>query len=151
MKMFVSVLYHFCRLLLGGTFVYAGLVKSGDVTAFAGEIANYQILPYAWNYLLAAILPSVEFLAGAFLLANRKVRPAALLLGGLNIVFIVVLASVLWRGLDIDCGCFRPGASTTPAMALWRDVGLLLLAAGIFWLRGGNVPPAQDFPSDDAA
>lgn len=148
MKLLASFAYHLCRILLGGTFVYAGLVKSGDVTAFAGEIANYQILPYAWNYLLAAILPSVEFLAGAFLLANRKVRPAALLLGGLNLVFIAVLASVLWRGLDIDCGCFRPGASTTPAMALWRDIGLLLLVAGTFWLRGGNTPQQQDSPPE---
>lgn len=141
MTRIATLLYHGCRLVLGGLFVYAGAVKSQDVTAFAGEVANYQLLPYAWNYLVAATLPYVEVLAGGCLLANRKVRPAALLIGALTLLFMVVLGSVLVRGLDIDCGCFRPGSKTTPIAALLRDLGILLLAAVTFGLRGGNAPP----------
>jgi uncharacterized membrane protein YphA (DoxX/SURF4 family) len=132
-----SLLYHPCRLLLGGLFLYAGAVKALDVTAFAGQVANYRLLPYAWNHLVAAALPYVELLAGALLLANRKVRPAALLLGGLTGVFMAALASVVARGMDIDCGCFRPGQGHTSAgAALLRDAGILLLAVLVFRLRG---------------
>lgn len=130
------VVYHLCRLGLGAVFVYAGALKSQDVTVFAGDIANYKILPYSLNYLVAATLPYVEVLAGVFLLANRKVRPAALLIGALNVVFMIALASAMVRGLDIDCGCFRAESPTTPAAALVRDAGFLLMAVVIFWLRG---------------
>jgi putative oxidoreductase len=128
--------YHVSRLLLGGLFLYAGLVKTLDVAAFAGEVANYRILPYAWNFVVAAVLPYVETLAGFLLLVNRRVRPAALVLGGLTAVFIAALVSVLARGMDIDCGCFRPGGGHTgPWAALLRDIGLLLLALICYRLR----------------
>ncbi|HEX9873166.1 MAG TPA: MauE/DoxX family redox-associated membrane protein, partial [Deferrimonas sp.] len=85
------VVYHLCRLALGALFVYAGAVKADDVTAFAGSIAAYEILPYFGNYLVAATLPYIEVLAGLLLLVNRRVRPAALLLAGLTLVFMAVL------------------------------------------------------------
>ena len=124
--------YLFCRLLLGAVFVWAGAVKALDVTAFAGQVAAYQLLPYAWNYAVAAALPYVELLAGALLLFNLRVRPAALLLALLNSVFILILASVLVRGLSIDCGCFGPDAGTTPLQALGRDLILLALAIAVY-------------------
>ena len=100
--------YHLCRLILALVFVYAGAVKIQDVVAFAGHVAAYQILPYAMNYLVAATLPYVEFLAGVLLLLNVRFRPALVAIGGMTLVFIAALVSVLLRGLDIDCGCFDP-------------------------------------------
>jgi len=135
----LRVAYHACRLTLGGLFLYAGLSKAGDVTAFARDVANYRILPYSWNYLVAAILPYVEFLAGLLLVAGRRVRPAALVAGALSAVFILALGSVVLRGLDIDCGCFGGGHATVQE-ALWRDAGILLLALSTFRLRGRLAP-----------
>ena len=122
-------LYHLSRLALGSIFLYAGGIKSLHVLDFARDVANYQLLPYAWNYLAAATLPYVEMIAGLLLIFNRKVQPAALLLAILMLVFIAALASVVARGMDIDCGCFNPGQGHTSAgIALLRDVGILLLA-----------------------
>ena len=123
--------FHLCRLLLGAVFAWAGAVKVLDVPAFAGQVAAYQLLPYAWNYLVAATVPYVELLAGGLLLLNVRVKPASLLLAALNVLFMVVLASVLARGLDIDCGCFGPDAGTTPLQALGRDAVLLALAVAV--------------------
>lgn len=133
MKRSGRLTYHLCRLLLGGVFAWAGAVKAFDVPAFAGQVAAYQLLPYAWNYTVAATLPYVELLAGALLLANLRVKPAALLLILLNALFIVVLTSVVARGLDIDCGCFGPDAGTTPLQALGRDIVLVALAVAVYW------------------
>lgn len=137
MKMPAKVVYHASRLLLAAVFIYAGLVKAGDVIAFAGQIANYQLLPYAWNYLVAATLPYLELLCGVLLLLNMRVRPAVLVLFLLNLVFIAALASALVRGLDIDCGCFKPDAAqpTSPLTALWRDLGLAVLMILTWRLR----------------
>jgi uncharacterized membrane protein YphA (DoxX/SURF4 family) len=137
---FTRIAYHLSRLVLGGLFLYAGLVKAGDVTTFARDVANYKILPYSWNYLVAATLPYIEFLAGLLLIANRRVRPAALVAGGLTAVFMLILATVVARGLDIDCGCFRPGGHTTATQALWRDAGILLLSLVTYRLRDRSTP-----------
>ena len=141
MKRSGRVSYHLCRLLLGAVFVWAGAVKALDVPAFAGQVAAYQILPYALNYTVAATLPYVELLAGALLLANLRVKPAVLLLILLNALFIIVLISVVARGLSIDCGCFGPDAGTTPLQALGRDGLLLALAVAISRQHDRYVPP----------
>ena len=99
------VLYHLVRLALALVFVYAGAVKMQDVVAFAGHVAAYQILPYAMNYLVAATLPYIEFLAGVLLLLNLRVRPALVVVGAMTACFMGALVSVLVRGLEIDCGC----------------------------------------------
>ena len=133
-------LYHLIRLTLALVFVYAGAVKMQDVVAFAGHVAAYQILPYAVNYLVAATLPYVEFLAGLLLLLNARIRPALAVIGGMTLVFMVALASVLLRGLEIDCGCFDPGGGqdVTAGVALLRDVGLMVLVVLAWWLRTGE-------------
>jgi len=45
--------------------------------------------------------------------------------------------SVLLRGLDIDCGCFDPGGGqdVSAAVALLRDIGLMVLVVLVWWLR----------------
>lgn len=130
------IVYHLCRLLLGGSFVYAGYLKASDVHAFAGAVAAYQLLPYSLNYLVAATLPWLELLAGGLLLANRHVRASALVLTGLTSLFVAILISAIVRGLEIDCGCFAAADPTTPWEALLRDLVILAVAHLVFHLRG---------------
>ncbi|MCK4621543.1 MAG: DoxX family membrane protein [Desulfuromonadales bacterium] len=139
-----AIVYHLSRLGLAAVFIYAGFIKAIDPVTFAGQIANYQILPYAWNYLVAATLPYLELLCGVLLLLNQRVRPALLVLFVLNVIFMLALTSAIIRGFDIDCGCFKPDAEnrTTPLMALWRDIGLLLLMIPT-WLLGDRQQPAE--------
>ena len=143
MSRLATVIYHGSRLVLAAVFIYAGVIKGTDPVAFAGQVANYQILPYAWNYLVAAILPYLELLCGILLLLNRRVRPAVLVLFVLNLIFMLALSSLIVRGIDIDCGCFNPDAEsrTTPLMALWRDAGLMLLMISTWMLRYRQHPP----------
>ncbi len=131
------LLYHLVRLALAAVFLYAGYVKMRDLVAFAGQVAAYQILPYALNYLVAATLPYVEFLAGLLLLLNARIRPALIVVGGLNLVFMAALVSVMARGMEIDCGCFDPGGGdpVSAGMALLRDVGLMGLIVLAWRLR----------------
>jgi putative oxidoreductase len=146
MTLLGKTVYHGGRLALAAVFIYAGVVKANDIVAFAGQIANYQILPYAWNYLVAAILPYLELLCGMLLLLNRRVRPAVLVLFVLNIIFMLALFSAIIRGFDIDCGCFKPGSAnpTSPLAALWRDTGLLVLMLATWFLRDVQHPLEAD-------
>lgn len=123
------------RLVLGIIFLYAGTIKALDVAGFAGQVAAYQLLPYAYNYLVAVTLPYLEVLCGILLLLSLRVRPVLLVLGGLNIAFMAALVSVLLRGLEIDCGCFDPtgGSTTGPGAALLRDLIIMGLVV-VTWV-----------------
>jgi uncharacterized membrane protein YphA (DoxX/SURF4 family) len=122
------------RLVLGGVFLYAGIVKIADPTAFAGEIAAYRLLPYFGNYLAAAVLPWLELICGVLLITGCRTMAAAAVVLFLTTLFMAALASTILRGLDIDCGCFRPGGEKTSAWtALGRDA--LLMAAGLIVMR----------------
>jgi len=146
MNLLIKIIYHLSRLILAGVFIYAGVVKGADPVAFAGQVANYQLLPYAWNFLVAAILPYLELLCGMLLLLNKRIRPAVLVLFVLNLLFMLALSSLIVRGIDIDCGCFKPNAAshTSPLAALLRDAGLLLLLIFTWLLRVRQHPPEPE-------
>jgi uncharacterized membrane protein YphA (DoxX/SURF4 family) len=138
-----KMIYHLSRLVVASVFIYSGLIKVLDVVGFAGQIALYQLFPYSWNFLVAAILPYLELLCGLLLLSGRRVKPATLILLLLNLAFIIVLSTAIVRGFDIDCGCFRPGSEdpTTPVAALLRDLLLMLLLLLVWFLpraQGGR-------------
>lgn len=120
------------RVALGGIFIYAAIPKIADPVTFAGSVAAYQILPYFWNYVAAATLPFVELVCGVFLITGVRVRTGALIIGGLNLLFIAALSSAIVRGLDIDCGCFRQGGpKTSPWIAVARDTVFLIATAAL--------------------
>lgn len=132
--------WHLSRILLGCVFLYAGFLKGFNVEAFAGQVAAYDLLPYQWNFVVAAIIPFIEIIVGAHLVSNRWVRAAALVVAGLSSLFIVLLTSVLLRGMAIDCGCFGPHDSSTPLQAIARNLILLAMAHFIFHMRNHYAP-----------
>lgn len=127
------------RLCVAGLFVYAGLLKVVNPSAFLADIENYRLLPYGVAVATALYLPFVEITAGIGMLVAPLRREAVLLLGSMLIVFIVAIASAWARGLDITCGCFG-GSQDEPASYTWlifRD--LLILGAVVL---GGVRPHA---------
>lgn len=117
------------RLVLGGVFIYSGAIKIADPAAFALAIENYQLLPAGLIDPLAYWLPWLELVCGAGLIVGPFKRGAAVLISGQLLVFVAALAFNIWRGLDVDCGCFGSGGATThPTLAIWRDLAFLCLA-----------------------
>jgi putative oxidoreductase len=122
------------RLILGGVFLYAGTVKIIDPGAFAGDIANYRLLPHELINLLAITLPWIEVVAGALLVFGRWPKASALILTLLMVVFLIAIAQALARGLDIRCGCFGTvEGGHVGAMALLRDGVFLALGVWLTW------------------
>jgi putative oxidoreductase len=116
------------RLVVAGVFLLAGVQKLLAPDTFAQDIANYQAFPHwTWN-LAAAIVPITEVLGALAVLSDFKRRAGAIVLGALNVAFIGLIVSVIWRGIDLSCGCF--GAASEPGDVGWpmllRDLGLML-------------------------
>jgi len=124
-----------CRLLLGGAFIYAGLLKSGDPSAFAGNIVNFQLLPEAWVNITALSLPWLEIFSGLLILIGPWTRLGALSLAVLNGIFLLALLSALMRGISVDCGCFGSSGPSSPAkigLAIARDLVFVAMAIFIY-------------------
>jgi len=122
------------RLVVGGVWVVAGVLKLPDPAENVRTVRAYQILPESVVPVVGHGLPILEILVGACLVLGLLTRLAAVLSALMQLAFVIGIASVWARGLSIDCGCFGGGANPTAnaqAAYPWdiaRDVGLLLLS-----------------------
>lgn len=115
------------RLTVGAVFVFAAGPKLLDLRGFATDIGNYQAFPHWSVNLLAGVVPAIELLGAASILTGWKRRGGALMLGALTVGFVVLIASVIVRGIDLQCGCF--GRDMEASIVGWpllvRDLLLL--------------------------
>lgn len=132
-----------CRLVTGGLFLYAASTKIPDMATFAGEVANYRMLPGMLVPFVAALVVGVEVVAGVALILGVFARPAAIAISGLLVVFILGLSQALLRGIDLRCGCFG-GDEVATWWTVVRDIAMLLPALAVaVWGPGRLVPPRE--------
>ena len=116
-----------CRILIGGIFIYAGMLKALDPSQFLTDVENYRLFPHFFSVVIALYLPWIEILCGLSLWIFRWDRGALLILWILMLGFTGALASAWARGLNITCGCF--GKSDHPVsytMLLLRDFAIMM-------------------------
>src|SRR5437667_5163526 len=102
----VKFVWRIVGLVVGGVFIYAGVVKALDPVRFASDIDNYKILPWTISVGLAFYLPWLEIFCGLALILRRLYLGGLSMLTALVAVFLVATIAAKARGLDITCGCF---------------------------------------------
>ena len=133
-----DVLDWFLRLAVGGTFVYAGILKILDPARFASVVDNYRLVPYELINIIAILVPWIEAVAGLCVITGIWLRPAALIVTVLTWIFLLAVSSALARGLSIECGCFGTiGGKKIGLQNLAIDLALFCLAAVLIG-RTGN-------------
>ena len=144
------------RILLGGVFLVAGVLKLPDPAAAVRAVRAYRLLAEPLVAPVAFGLPVLEIAVGLALIVGVFVRTAALASAVLLVVYLVGVGSAWARGLAIDCGCFGGGgtvaaADTTYPTEVLRDSALLLVALALArWPRsrlalGGRPLPEEEF------
>jgi len=117
---------------LGVLFLYASVSKALDPFEFSKIVYNYQILPEPFIYPVAAVLPYLEATIGLCLILGIAKRGAALLAFLSMVVFSLALMVNLFRGINVDCGCFDVEVrSVSQARMYWyvlRDFTILFWA-----------------------
>ena len=119
------------RFSLGSLFGLAAVLKMGDPRALEAAIANYRLLPSSWIGITAVLLPWLELVPATTLILGLWLEASALILGTLSLVFGGAVATVLWRHLDVNCGCFR-GAAPVSYLHLVLNIALVALAVVLF-------------------
>jgi uncharacterized membrane protein YphA (DoxX/SURF4 family) len=129
-----------CRIILGVVFVWASFDKLFDPKGFAEIIYNYKILPTQMVNLTAVVLPWIELVCGILLIIGFYHRGSVFILNCLLIIFIVSIGSALYRGLDIQCGCFTlsPEADRIAVIDLIIDGALFMLGLWILFSKKLN-------------
>jgi uncharacterized membrane protein YphA (DoxX/SURF4 family) len=150
------------RLVLGGVWLWAGLAKLPHPNASVSAVRAYQLIPTGLAETVGHVLPMLEVVVGACLVLGLLVRFSGALSALLLVAFIVGIASVWSRGLEIDCGCFgsggpNPNASDKYPWEIARDVGLLALSLFLVWrprtrLAVDNLifPPLESYETEEA-
>jgi len=119
------------RVILGVFFVYASYDKLLHPLHFAEAVANYRLLPPLAASLVANALPMIELACGLLLVFGVAVPGASLTASVLLTVFGAAIIQAMWRGLDIDCGCFSAAAERVGYPVVVRDLALLGLSLGV--------------------
>lgn len=110
------------RIFLGVMFLYSALHKVQHPEQFAAAVRAYQILPVALSNLFALAVGWSELVAGLMLIVGVFTRQAAAAALMLLVLFIAAIATLMIRGLVVDCGCFSSeGGSTTGAGLIVRN------------------------------
>lgn len=122
--------------IVGGVFVYAGVVKILDPVQFGLDIDNFKMLPWFVSVRLAFYLPWLEILCGVALIFRFLYRGGLSILTLLVLVFIGATVAAKVRGLDITCGCFGHASqhwSFPQHMAI--DLAIFLALGALLWVE----------------
>ena len=127
------------RLVTGGVWIVAGAVKLPDPAQSVAAVRAYQLLPSSLVTPVGQLLPVIEIVVGVCLVLGILTRGAAVVSALLFVAFIIGIASVWSRGINIDCGCFGGGGADPDAASNYpweiaRDVALLAASLFVAWL-----------------
>ena len=123
------------RLILGSIFIYASYHKILAPDEFAQIVYGYDLFPSGTINLIAIIVPFVELVSGIALVMGIYTRPAAIIIIGMLLAFVIAISINIIRGHEFNCGCFSSDAATSANSAwqtLGRDMLFLLLGIHVF-------------------
>lgn len=141
---FSQIGWRILAIIIGGLFIYAGVVKVLDPVGFAGDIDNYKTLPWPISVRLAFYLPWLEIFCGLALITRYLYRGGVFVLTVLMFVFIVATIVAKARGLDISCGCF--GHASQYLSFAWHLALDFVLLGGLLFLW--RTPLVVSTPND---
>ncbi len=128
------------RLVTGGVWIVAGALKVTDPASSIAAVRAYELLPGSLVEPVGTTLPAVELVVGLALVVGAFTRGAAAVSALLFAAFIIGIASVWARGIEIDCGCFGGGGPKEDAASSYpweiaRDIALLAASCYLVVVR----------------
>jgi len=124
------------RLVVGVTLIVSGAGKLPERAEFINLCQEYDLLPDVLARLYGTGLPWVEVIVGSFLLLGLLSRFASGI-GMLTALSCIIANSIiLYRGVNMECGCFGEMAVLQTRDALLIDIALLIMAFQILVHKG---------------
>lgn len=134
------------RYLVGGLFIFSGLIKVNDPVGTAIKLEEYfevfasDFAPFFIWFVPAALVLSVflsvlEVVLGVALIVGFRMRFTATALLALIVFFTFLTFYSAYFNKVTDCGCFGDAIKLTPWQSFIKDIILLVLIVVIFIYR----------------
>src|SRR6186713_369168 len=137
---------NFSRFLVGGLFIFSGLIKLNDpigteikleeyFEVFGVDFGSFFLVfkPYAME--IGMILIVLEIALGVAVLINYKMAMTTKVLLALIIFFTFLTFYSAYFDKVTDCGCFGDFIKLTPWTSFIKDVILMVFVLHLFWYR----------------
>lgn len=141
-----QVFFWILRLLVGGLFVFSGLIKVNDPVGtaikleeyfdvFSNDIAPffYALKPFALP--LSVFLVVSEVVLGIMLLFGVRLKQTVWALATMILFFTFLTFYSAYFNKVTDCGCFGDAIKLTPWESFFKDIVLLILISFLFYFR----------------
>jgi len=144
--MLKQILLVLIRLIVGGLFIFSGLIKVNDPVGTSikfeeyFDVFSYDIAPF-FSYFkevsltLAVVLVVLEVVLGVMLILGVRLRLTVILLSLMILFFTFLTFYSAYFNKVTDCGCFGDAIKLTPWESFYKDIFLLVLIAVLFVFR----------------
>ncbi len=142
----MNILIQLARFLVGGLFIFSGLIKLNDPVGtkikleeyfdvFAADFAPFfeWFIPLA--LFLSVFLSVLEVVLGVAVLIQYRMRTTTWVLLGMIVFFTFLTFYSAYFNKVTDCGCFGDAIVLTPWQSFIKDVILLVLIGMLFIYR----------------
>jgi uncharacterized membrane protein YphA (DoxX/SURF4 family) len=137
---FIDGLSIVARLTIGCVFIASSIAKLRQPYDFLAGVYNYELVCPGLGVAIAIVLPWLELFVGICLLGGIFITGAFLASIVMCATFSIVLVSALWRGLEINCGCFDPTDPTIISYGTAARSILLLFVSVVSYIYAAIKP-----------
>lgn len=141
------------RILVGGLFIFSGLIKVNDPVGtaikleeyfdvFSNDIANFFIYlkPFALEF--GIFLVVIEVVLGVMLILGVWSKITVWTLGTMILFFTFLTFYSAYFNKVTDCGCFGDAIKLTPWESFYKDL-ILVVLIGILFLFKDDLPKSS--------
>jgi 23S rRNA pseudoU1915 N3-methylase RlmH len=141
----------FSRFIVGGLFIFSGLIKLNDPIGtkikmeeyfgvFAEDFGSFfhVFIPYALE--IGMVMIVLEIALGVAVLIYYRMDITTILLLLLMVFFTFLTFYSAYFNKVTDCGCFGDAIKLTPWQSFWKDVVLMIFILHLFWYRKSYIP-----------
>jgi hypothetical protein len=149
--MFKKVADQVSRFIVGGLFIFSGLIKLNDPVGtkikmeeyfevFSQHFASFfeLFIPYALE--IGFVLIVLEVVLGVAVLIYYRMEMTTTLILLLMVFFTFLTGYSAITNAVTDCGCFGDAIKLTPWGSFWKDIILMVFVLHLFWYRRSYVP-----------
>jgi hypothetical protein len=149
--MFKKVADQVSRFIVGGLFIFSGLIKLNDPIGTKIKMEEYfevfsqhfgsffeLFIPYALE--IGFILIVLEVVLGVAVLIYYQMEVTTTLILALMVFFTFLTGYSAITNAVTDCGCFGDAIKLTPWGSFWKDIILMVFVLHLFWYRRSYVP-----------
>lgn len=134
------------RFLVGGLFIFSGLIKLNDpigteikleeyFEVFTQDFGSFFHYFIPWSLEIGMVMIVLEIVLGVAILLFYNMRKTTWILMSLMIFFTFLTFYSAYFNKVTDCGCFGDAIKLTPWESFWKDAILMVFVSHLFWYR----------------